>query len=171
MSVAGRVASKFWMDVPHFRQAHFKICRHFSAAVATAESRSKFIESLVSLYKSTKVDGLDLDWEYPGQEGDPGNKFSLDDTDNYLIFMKALRKALGPEAKLTAAVTPIPWIGKDGNPSKDLKGFAEVMDWVLIMNYDVNVREYFSLISISDTRLDVFLSRTAISRTKCAACR
>ncbi|KAF9019229.1 glycoside hydrolase [Hymenopellis radicata] len=112
--------------------------KHFSAAMAESDSRSTFVKNIVSLYKKMGVDGVDIDWEYPGQKGE-GNKFSPDDTANYLLFLRALRKALPSKAKITAAVTPEPWVDETGSPAKDLKDFAEVLDWVLIMNYDVNV--------------------------------
>ncbi|KAF9019243.1 glycoside hydrolase [Hymenopellis radicata] len=112
--------------------------KHFSAAMAESDSRSTFVKNIVSLYKKMGVDGVDIDWEYPGQKGE-GNEFSPDDTANYLLFLRALRKALPSKAKITAAVTPEPWVDETGSPAKGLKDFAEVLDWVLIMNYDVNV--------------------------------
>ncbi len=139
--------------------------------MAESDSRSTFVKNIVSLYKKMGVDGVDIDWEYPGQEGD-GNKFSPDDTANYLLFLRALRKALPSKAKITAAVTPEPWVDETGSPAKDLKDFAEVLDWVLIMNYDVNVREYcLKNLLVNLSYLPPNYSATAVSRTKRAFAR
>src|SRR6218665_3251560 len=48
-------------------------CEPCSAAFSTAEGRLKFAKSVKQLSDSYKVDGLDLDWEYPAIEGLPGH--------------------------------------------------------------------------------------------------
>lgn len=58
------------------------------------------------------------------------NVISADDTANYLTFLTALRKAVGQNATLTAAVTLTPFDGSDGTPSSDVSGFAEQLDWI-----------------------------------------
>ena len=92
---------------------------------------------MLDLYTAYNLDGIDIDWEYPGQEGNPGNCVSADDTANFLLFLQLLRATLPRTAKITAAVQPEPLVGSDGNPMADVSEFAKVLDWVLIMNYDV----------------------------------
>jgi len=41
----------------------------FSAAVAKADRRQKFVESLVALCDKHDLDGVDLNWEYPLARG------------------------------------------------------------------------------------------------------
>jgi chitinase len=89
------------------------------------------------LYSQYNLDGIDIDWEYPGQSGYQGNKVSPSDTANFLVFLRLLRSALPPSAAITAAVLPEPFAGSDGNPSANVSDFAQVLDWVLIMNYDI----------------------------------
>ena len=59
-------------------------------------------------------------------------------TQNFLEFLGALREALPEGALLTATSTDNTLTDSLGNPSVDMSAFAAVLDWVLIMNYDVN---------------------------------
>ncbi|PPQ99036.1 hypothetical protein CVT24_003596 [Panaeolus cyanescens] len=111
--------------------------QYFSTAVQDEENRSTFIDSILSLYDDYHLDGIDIDWEYPGQKGMENNLVNKRDTSNFLLFLKGLRKALPPSAKISLAGQTTPFADDDGNPSDDVSEFAEVVDWVLLMNYDV----------------------------------
>lgn len=111
--------------------------RHFSAAVATEESRKEFASNILDAYNRFSLDGIDIDWEYPGQQGNAGNGVSSSDTANFLLFLQDLRRVLPPPAKITAATQTVPFTGSDGRPLQDVSGFSKVLDWVLLMNYDV----------------------------------
>ncbi len=54
----------------------------FSDMALTRESRRKFIESALFFIRSHNLDGLDIDWEYPGMMGD-NNRFRPEDKQNY----------------------------------------------------------------------------------------
>ncbi|KAH7931317.1 glycoside hydrolase family 18 protein [Leucogyrophana mollusca] len=110
--------------------------KDFSTAVSTPEKRQTFANNVEKLYKDYNLDGIDIDWEYPGQSGDGANGVSPNDTQNMLSFFKLLREALPPTARITAAVQDQPFAGADGQPIHDASGFAEVLDWVLMMDYD-----------------------------------
>lgn len=111
--------------------------RYFSPVVASPKLRQAFVDDICKLYSQFDLDGIDIDWEYPGQGGNQGNIVSPDDTANFLLFLQLLREKLPTNAKVTAAVQPELFAGSDGAPLKDLSEFAQVLDWVLIMNYDV----------------------------------
>jgi chitinase len=64
--------------------------RGFSDAALTRQSRSRFIESAVRFVERYKLDGLDLDWEYPGQIGN-GNVFRSEDKHNFTLLLAELR--------------------------------------------------------------------------------
>ena len=104
--------------------------------MSTVQSRQTFANNILKVYTQFNVDGIDIDWEFPGQAGNDGNVVSPSDSANYLSFLQVLRKTLPPQAKITAAVMTVPWADSQGNPLKDVSAFAQVLDWVLIMNYD-----------------------------------
>jgi chitinase len=70
----------------------------FSDAVASKESRKKFVDSAVQFVLTHNLDGLDIDWEYPGQPG-AGNKFRPEDKQNYTLMLKELRERFDIEGK------------------------------------------------------------------------
>ncbi|CAE6472313.1 hypothetical protein ACGC1H_004112 [Rhizoctonia solani] len=110
--------------------------QYFSSAVATAENRTEFVKTMVSLLKDNDLDGLSFDWEYPNAEGIGCNLKSPNDTENFLLFLKELRTSL-PNATLSAAASITPFISADDTPSTNVSEFATVFDYLQIMNYDV----------------------------------
>lgn len=78
----------------------------FSEMSRTAENRNKFVESVARFIKEYKLDGLDIDWEYPGMPG-IGNPYIPEDRENFTSLMRELRGALdliGKDQVLTFAV-------------------------------------------------------------------
>lgn len=65
----------------------------FSDMALTDESRSKFIKSAMAFIEEHQLDGMDMDWEYPGISG-AGTKARPEDTRNFTLLMKGLREAL-----------------------------------------------------------------------------
>lgn len=110
---------------------------HFSLAVASDESRKTFASNILAAYKSFKLDGIDLDWEYPGRQGAEGNSVDSKDSSNFLSFLTILRNVLPATARISAAVQTITFSDTQAHPMTDMTDFAHVLDWVLLMNYDV----------------------------------
>lgn len=110
---------------------------YFSPAVATAQNRQVLAQAILGMYQKFNLDGIDLDWEYPGVKGADNNIVSSDDSANYLIFLRLLRKTLPPTAILSAATQVWPFAGPTGAPLSDVSEFAKLLDWVMVMNYDV----------------------------------
>ncbi|KAG8682501.1 hypothetical protein FRC11_014788, partial [Ceratobasidium sp. 423] len=110
---------------------------YFSSAVATAENRTEFVKTMVSLLEDNNLDGLSFDWEYPNAAGIGCNTKSPNDTENFLLFLKELRTALPSNATLSAATAITPFISADGTPSTNVSEFASVFDYIQIMNYDI----------------------------------
>ena len=78
----------------------------FSEMSRTAGNREKFVESVVGFLKDYQLDGLDIDWEYPGMPG-IGNPYIPEDKENFTALMQELRKGLdkiGKDQVLTFAV-------------------------------------------------------------------
>ncbi|WP_431242453.1 glycosyl hydrolase family 18 protein [Flavobacterium sp. P21] len=64
-------------------------CEPCSVAFSTPEGRLKFAKSVKEVSNYFKVDGLDLDWEYPSIEGLPGHLYQVMRINQILlIFLK-----------------------------------------------------------------------------------
>ncbi|KAJ6598935.1 glycoside hydrolase [Mycena vulgaris] len=111
--------------------------RHFSSVVSTDITRGKFVKNILAVYNQFHLDGIDIDWEYPGRQGEGNNEVNSNDSANFLAFLQLLRRTLPPSAAITAATLPTPFFGSDGAPMKDVSKFAKVLNWILLMNYDV----------------------------------
>ena len=70
----------------------------FSDASLTRASRTKFIDSVVAFIEKYKLDGLDIDWEYPAQRG-AGNVFRPEDKHNYTLLLMELRQRFDVEGR------------------------------------------------------------------------
>src|SRR6266545_219146 len=86
--------------------------KYFSDAALTAESRSAFVKSCIDLFIKGDLpnpgwggmggpgaaagifDGIDLDWEWPGSEGNTGNVIRPDDKQNLTKLLAEFRKQL-----------------------------------------------------------------------------
>jgi chitinase len=68
----------------------------FSDAALTPRSRERFITSAVRFIERYRLDGLDIDWEYPGQPG-AGNTFRPEDKHNYTLLLAELRQRFDKE--------------------------------------------------------------------------
>ncbi|KAI9627968.1 hypothetical protein KEM48_011906 [Puccinia striiformis f. sp. tritici PST-130] len=114
--------------------------RHFSELSSTAERRTSFATTMVKYAKKLGFVGIDLDWEYPNGEGIGCNTHSPQDTVNFGLLLKEIRK-LWPQAQLTAALGLNGLIGSNGSPADatETAGIAENLDFVNLMAYDVLV--------------------------------
>lgn len=65
----------------------------FSDMALTEESRAKFINSAKKFLTEHQLDGMDMDWEYPGISG-AGTMARPEDTQNFTALMKGLREML-----------------------------------------------------------------------------
>ncbi|KAF9232667.1 chitinase [Melanogaster broomeanus] len=110
----------------------------FSSNVATADNRTAFVKTVVDFVVQYDLDGINFDWEYPNHQGIGCNTISADDTQNFLSFLQELRSdPVGSTLTLSAATSIVPFTGATGSPLTDVSGFAEVFDYIAIMNYDV----------------------------------
>jgi len=110
---------------------------YFSSSFATSGNRTTFVNSTVSLVNTYGFQGVEFDWEYPGStNGLSCNTESPQDTANFLLMLQELKQQL-PNVSLSAAVPVKPWNDASGTSSTDLTSFAQVLDYIEIMNYDV----------------------------------
>lgn len=111
--------------------------QYFSAIAASPSLRSQFLQNVLKAYRAYNLDGIDIDWEYPNSSGASGNTVSQDDSDNFLVLLTEMRQALPSGALITLATQVWPFADTNGAPKTDVSGFASVIDWILIMNYDI----------------------------------
>src|SRR5579859_3608581 len=104
---------------------------YFSEMVASNSSRSTFITSVRNIIQQYNIDGIDIDWEYPGRPGDTGTPYNeTTDVPNLLLLIRQMRQTLGWRVELSAALSSSkPW-------SSDVSEFAELLDYGSIMSYN-----------------------------------
>ena len=66
----------------------------FSDAVLSDTSRQAFAASAIDIVRKFDMDGVDIDWEYPGMPGYDGNVYRPEDKQNYTLMFKELRRQL-----------------------------------------------------------------------------
>lgn len=111
---------------------------NFSDAALTEASRETFAQSAVALMTRFALDGLDIDWEYPGQPGED-NVYREADRENFTLLLRTLREHLdrqsdrdGRRYELTIAAGA----GAAYLAHTDLRAAAEYLDFINLMTYD-----------------------------------
>jgi chitinase len=127
------------------------LSKYFSDAALTAESRHTLVESCIDLFIKGNLpdgpgagagvfDGIDLDWEWPGSEGNAGNIIRPEDKQNFTALVAEFRDqldALGATSGVHYAVTAF----LPAAPAKIDAGFevAKVfddLDFATVQGYD-----------------------------------
>lgn len=107
----------------------------FSDAALTADSRCRFATSAIDLVKTHQLDGLDIDWEFPGQRGG-GNRFRPEDKENFTELIALLRyelDVLPGEHLLTIASSANRWF-----ETTEVARLHPLVDWFNVMTYDMS---------------------------------
>jgi chitinase len=110
----------------------------FSDISLTKGSRQLFIESAVELVDGYDLDGLDVDWEYPGMEG-AGHPFRAADKRNFTLLVKELRERLDRESKKTGKrlyLTIAAGAFDEFLAHTEMNEVARYVDTVNLMTYD-----------------------------------
>jgi chitinase len=124
--------------------------KYFSDAALTPESRAKLVSSCIDLFIKGNLadtppgtgagvfDGFDIDWEWPGSDGNVGNIIRPEDKQNFTKLLAEFRRqldALGRGYILTAFLPAA--------PSKVDAGFEvskifRYLDWGTVQGYDLH---------------------------------
>jgi len=106
----------------------------FSQMAKTEETRLMFIQSSIHFLKHFNLDGLDLDWEYPGIDLVTGNPTGPDDPGHLTKLLKEMRFFFDIEGFLiTGAFAADPAKAAE---AYDLPAIVEYLDWFNLMFYD-----------------------------------
>ncbi|KAF2677406.1 carbohydrate-binding module family 18 protein [Lentithecium fluviatile CBS 122367] len=112
----------------------------FSDAVKSEAGIKKFASDVKTMIENTGIDGIDIDWEYPGGNGadykETPNSEKANEIKSYPKLLAALRTAIGKDKVLSIAVP-----GKAG----DMLAYTEEtgpliwpsVDFVNVMSYDL----------------------------------
>jgi chitinase len=73
---------------------------NFSDVSLTRQSREIFIQSVMEFLAKYELDGLDIDWEYPGMPG-AGHPFRSEDKRNFTLLLQELRARFDAETGRT----------------------------------------------------------------------
>ncbi|WP_052481311.1 glycoside hydrolase family 18 protein [Gilvimarinus agarilyticus] len=112
----------------------------FSDVALTPASRQVFIDSAVAFVKRHQLDGIDIDWEYPGLPG-AGNTHRPEDGTNFTLLLKDMRTAFDAlEVELARPL--LLTIASGGFPDyltkSDIGQWQKYLDFINIMAYDFN---------------------------------
>lgn len=102
---------------------------NYSMMASSSDSRKTFIASTVKFLRTYDFDGLDLDWEFPGNRG--GAAY---DKQNFVRLVQELRDAFKHyRFLLTAAISA----NKDIiNTGYDIPEISKYLDYIHVMTYD-----------------------------------
>ena len=121
--------------------------QNFHAMAASTSSRAVFIQSVIDFLKKYPfIDGIDLDWEYPGvnRAADPNDQYDRgcpggpEDKQNFTSLLREIRQAYnnnGLSGKLLTIAAPS---GYDKLALQEPNVYAQYLDWLNVMTYDMH---------------------------------
>ena len=102
----------------------------FSEMAKSDAKRTEFCNSVKSLLEKHKLDGVDIDWEYPTQSADGETGCDPMDTQNFNLVLRELRETLGTGKIISFA-------SKSDAKYVDWKTAIKYLDYVNVMTYDM----------------------------------
>ncbi|KUI70276.1 Chitinase 1 [Cytospora mali] len=141
----------------------------FEAAARNDTSRKTFAQNVARMVQATGADGVDIDWEYPGGNGEDykqvPNSEKEWEIEAYPLLLGEIRSALGPDKLMTAAV---PGIERDmiAFTQSTVPRIMKYLDFLNVMAYDLmnrrdNVTKHHTSIKASRDALQAYISRGA----------
>ena len=111
---------------------------NFSDVSLTAKSRAVFIDSVMEFLTQYKLDGLDIDWEFPGDPG-AGHPFRVEDKQNFTLLLKELRARFTKETAKTHKrlfLTFAAGASDDFLAKTEMREAQQYVDTINLMCYD-----------------------------------
>ncbi len=109
-------------------------CKTCSDVFATAQGRQEFAASVKALSDKYKLDGIDLDWEYPAIAGFPGHRFVPEDKQNFTLLVQELRRTMGKNYLISFAAGGF---NEFLEKSIEWEKVMPLLDYVNVMSYDL----------------------------------
>jgi chitinase len=112
--------------------------QNFSDMALTATSRRVFEDSVMEFLAQYDLDGLDIDWEYPGLPG-AGHPHRAEDKENFTALLSELRARFDAESRKTHRrlyLTIAMGAGEDVIAHTEMRKVARYVDTVNLMTYD-----------------------------------
>ncbi|KAI0400109.1 glycoside hydrolase family 18 protein [Xylaria palmicola] len=139
----------------------------FDTAARTGDSRARFARNVADMVRDTGADGVDIDWEYPGGNGEDYKKIPNEEKaweiTTYPLLLAEIRRALGPSKLMSAAVPGIP---------RDMLAFTadtvprimDSLDFLNVMTYDLmnrrdNVTKHHTGVQLSLDAVNAYMAR------------
>ena len=110
----------------------------FSDMALTRTSRTVFLDSVVEYVRRHQLDGLDIDWEYPGLPGAEPH-FRVEDKQNYTLLIKELRgrfNHLEKELHRPLYITVATGASQEFLAHTEMEKVQKIVDTVNLMAYD-----------------------------------
>ncbi len=110
----------------------------FSDAVATASSRATLAASCVEFCRRYNFDGIDLDWEFPGEEGVIPHGGRAEDYVNYALLVTEIRRQFDAEPVDLVLTVATPVGVSRIKAGFDLLTMAKGVDFFHLMTYNIH---------------------------------
>lgn len=111
----------------------------FSALSKSDSQRKAFAADCKSFVETWGIDGIDMDWEFPGISWSGAASDPAVDTQNHVLLMKQLRETLGNNYLLTyAGYVKDKTAATGGFKYIDVKAVDQYVDFVNLMTYDLD---------------------------------
>ncbi|KAK4050102.1 hypothetical protein OIV83_003673 [Microbotryomycetes sp. JL201] len=123
---------------PVFTVGGWSGSKYFSSHASTDAKRKAFASALKAFSDKYGFAGADLDWEYPGEQGEGCNQVSPKDAANFTKLLKEIRRVFGKDKIIAAAVNMRGFLGSNGQRVKDASEFGKYLDFLNLMAYDVS---------------------------------
>ena len=124
----------------------------FSALCKSEDNMKRFAEDCLKFLQDYNLDGVDLDWEFPGLSWSGAACDVTCDTDNYVKLVKQLRETFGDKYTISyAGYCFDKQTTTGGYRYVDIKAMDEYVDYVNIMAYDFDAAPHHHS-ALADTR-------------------
>ncbi|OJJ98253.1 hypothetical protein ASPACDRAFT_1889517 [Aspergillus aculeatus ATCC 16872] len=129
----------------------------------TAANRATLAKNLGDFVSKYSLDGIDIDWEYPGEPDIPGIPAgSSEDGTNYVAFLKEVRSIIGTSKTLSIAMPASYWY-LQGFPVADIN---DIVDFIVYMTYDLHGQWDYGNTSADDGCADGNCLRSHVNLTE-----